>query len=165
MAGKNPYLDAPEAPVATRPFRVLVIGEDDRQVTIDVDPATLPNEEPGLPGSLLSILLGAGVDLEHSCGGVCACSTCHLWVTAGFASLTEAEDREQDILDKAFDVKPFSRLGCQAEVGTADVTAEITPESLQAWYDEHPTERHERDERLRSEGRAIPGPARDLRRS
>lgn len=117
------------------------------------------------PGTnLLEAADEAGAKMGHACGGVCACSTCHVWVRKGFDSLVEADDREEDILDKAFDVKPTSRLGCQAEVDADDVVAEITPESLQAWYDEHPNERRERDERLQAEGKAIPGPARDLRR-
>jgi 2Fe-2S ferredoxin len=100
----------------------------------------------------------------HACGGVCACSTCHVYVTSGFNSLVPAEDREQDILDKAFDVKPSSRLGCQAEVTNQDVTVVISEESLRAWYDENPKERAERDERLLKEGKAIPPPATDLRK-
>ena len=78
-----------------------------------------------------------------ACGAVCACSTCHVWVTKGFDSLSEASDRELDILDKAFDVKSTSRLGCQAEIGGDDVEFVITPESLQTWLDEHPQDRHQ----------------------
>ena len=126
MAGKNPYLDAPEAPVATRPFRVLVIGEDDREVALDIDPATLPNDEPGLPGSLLSILLARGMELEHSCGGVCACSTCHVYIEAGGASCNEANDDELDMLDTAPALRPSSRLGCQCVPdGSADLRVRI----------------------------------------
>ena len=61
----------------------------------------------------------------------------------GFDSLSEAEDAELDILDKAFDVKPHSRLGCQAELDQQDVEYQITEESEKTWYDEHPKERHE----------------------
>ena len=126
MAGKNPYLDAPEAPVATRPFRLLVIGEDDREVALDIDPTTLPNGEPGLPGSLLSILLARGMELEHSCGGVCACSTCHVYIEAGGASCNEANDDELDMLDTAPALKPSSRLGCQCVPdGSADLRVRI----------------------------------------
>ncbi len=113
MAGKNPYLSAPDAPVATRAFSVLLIGEDGGEVRIAVDPAALPNDEPGLPGSLLSILMGAHHDVEHSCGGVCACSTCHVYVEAGGDSCNEANDDELDMLDTAPALKPTSRLACQ----------------------------------------------------
>jgi 2Fe-2S ferredoxin len=125
-----------------------------REVDVDVKPGT----------NLLEAAQACGAREGHACGGVCACSTCHVWVHKGFATLSEADDKENDILDKAFDVKPVSRLGCQAEVGTADVFVEITPESLQAWYDENPKDRHERDARLLAEGKKIPAPARDLRK-
>ena len=78
-----------------------------------------------------------------ACGGVCSCSTCHVWVKKGFESLNEQGDCEMDILDRAFDVKPYSRLGCQAEVSDKDLLVQITEESEKTWYDEHPHERHE----------------------
>jgi 2Fe-2S ferredoxin len=68
-------------------------------------------------------------------------------VKEGFASLSDQEEREEDILDKAFDVKPVSRLGCQAEVGTRDIVVEITPESIRTWWDENPQARREAEER------------------
>jgi|SRR4051794_7131220 2Fe-2S ferredoxin len=74
-----------------------------------------------------------------ACGGVCACSTCHVYVKEGFDALSEQKEREEDILDKAFDVKSISRLGCQSKMeedGTYVV--EITRESRQAFLDEHP---------------------------
>lgn len=74
------------------------------------------------------------------CGGVCACSTCHVYVTRGFDSLSEIEDEEFDILDKAFDVRSTSRLGCQAKVH-GDIEVEISGESFQAFLDEHPDEK------------------------
>lgn len=73
-----------------------------------------------------------------ACGGNCACSTCHVWVLEGGESLSEMEDAEDDRLDMAFDVRPESRLGCQAILGEEDLVVEITPESLKAWLDEHP---------------------------
>jgi len=71
------------------------------------------------------------------CGAVCACSTCHVYVSEGFANTSEIEDEEFDILDKAFDVRSTSRLGCQAKI-QGDITVEITDESFQAFLDEHP---------------------------
>ena len=81
------------------------------------------------------------------CGGVCACSTCHVYVTKGFDSTSEIEDEEFDILDKAFDVRPTSRLGCQAKVH-GDIEVEISDESFQAFVDEHPDQK-ERARKLR----------------
>lgn len=71
------------------------------------------------------------------CGGVCACSTCHVYVVKGFDATSEIADEEFDILDKAFDVRPASRLGCQAKVH-GDIEVEISDESFQAFVDEHP---------------------------
>jgi ferredoxin, 2Fe-2S len=78
----------------------------------------------------------------YACGGVCACSTCHVYVSVGANLLSEMEDEENDILDKAFDVRATSRLGCQSKIeedGTIEV--EITRESLEAYENEHPEKR------------------------
>ncbi len=80
-----------------------------------------------------------------ACGGVCACSTCHVYVTKGKELLRSAEEEEEDILDKAFDVKATSRLGCQAIIAKdGDLECEITRESLDAFYNEHPQEKDPR---------------------
>ena len=82
-----------------------------------------------------------------ACGGVCACSTCHVYVTRGKELLTEAEEEEEDILDKAFDVRRTSRLGCQAKIEReGELECEITRESLDAFYNEHPQEKDPRKE-------------------
>jgi ferredoxin, 2Fe-2S len=74
-----------------------------------------------------------------ACGGVCACSTCHVYVEEGQGLLSDAEEDEEDILDKAFDVRASSRLGCQAKIlKDGDIEAEISRESLDAFYNEHP---------------------------
>ena len=93
-----------------------------------------------------SSILDAAQKIEapegYACGGVCACSTCHVYVVKGAELLSEMEDEENDILDKAFDVKASSRLGCQSKIqkeGTIEV--EITRESLEAFENEHPEER------------------------
>jgi 2Fe-2S ferredoxin len=91
--------------------------------------------------SILTAAKKAGAQVGYACGGVCACSTCHVYVKQGFDSLSEQEEKEEDILDKAFDVRSTSRLGCQARVDEEDVIVEITRESRQAWFDEHPEER------------------------
>ncbi len=79
-----------------------------------------------------------GAQVGHSCGGVCACSTCHIWVRQGLDSLSEQRDDEMDRLDQAFDVKANSRLACQSEVGDEDLEVVITQESLTAYMDENP---------------------------
>ena len=76
-----------------------------------------------------------------ACGGVCACSTCHVYVEQGAELLSEASEDEEDILDKAFDVKMSSRLGCQAKLENDGlVVVRISKESLDAYYNEHPAE-------------------------
>jgi 2Fe-2S ferredoxin len=78
----------------------------------------------------------------YACGGVCACSTCHVYVTKGAELLSDQEDEEADILDKAFDVRAQSRLGCQSVIQKdGEVEVEITRESLEAYENEHPEAR------------------------
>lgn len=99
--------------------------------------------------SILEAAEQCGATVGHACGGVCACSTCHVWVRKGLESLSEQEDAEADRLDQAFDVRPYSRLSCQSLVGGEDVDVDITQESLQAFLDENPDLRH----RLEAEGK------------
>jgi 2Fe-2S ferredoxin len=82
-----------------------------------------------------------GARVGHACGGNLACSTCHVYVEQGLDSLPEISDKENDILDKAFDVRAESRLGCQCRLGDEDIVVEISEESLRAWMDENPEER------------------------
>ena len=89
--------------------------------------------------SLLEAAQGCDAPEGDACGGVCACSTCHVYVRRGTELLSEAEEDEEDILDKAFDVQMSSRLGCQAHIEKDGVIeVEITRESLDAFYNEHP---------------------------
>lgn len=69
------------------------------------------------PGqSILEACMAQGVDLDHACGGVCACSTCHVKIERGGEAFTEASEDELDQLDEARDVSLASRLGCQARL-------------------------------------------------
>lgn len=88
--------------------------------------------------SLLQASRKANAKHGCACGGVCACSTCHVYVHEGLELLSPMDDEEEDILDKAFDVRRNSRLGCQAKLlkdGVVEI--ELTEESLKAWEDEH----------------------------
>jgi 2Fe-2S ferredoxin len=93
-------------------------------VTVEVDESELPYGDHGKPGSILDIALKHGIPLEHNCGGNCACTTCHVIVRAGGEHLSEMEECEEDKLDQAPGLTPYSRLGCQAVV-QGDVTVEI----------------------------------------
>ena len=89
--------------------------------------------------SILEASNKAGAQVGSACGGVCGCSTCHVYVKQGLADLSPASEREEDIMDKAFDVKANSRLGCQSKIlRDTTVIAEITRESRKAYLDEHP---------------------------
>jgi 2Fe-2S ferredoxin len=87
--------------------------------------------------SILEAARIAGAPEGDRCGGVCACSTCHVYVVKGFEQTSEIEDEEADILDKAFDVRMESRLGCQAKIH-GDLEVIIADESFEAFLDEHP---------------------------
>jgi len=100
-------------------------------LTVEVKPGT----------SILDAAEACGARVGHACGGNLACSTCHVWVHEGLDSLPDVTDKENDIMDKAFDVRAESRLGCQAKVADQDVVVEITEESHRAWLDENPDER------------------------
>jgi 2Fe-2S ferredoxin len=92
--------------------------------------------------SLLDAARRARAPLGDACGGQCACSTCHLYVEAGAELLAQAEEAEEDALDKAFDVRESSRLGCQARIEReGEVAVRISKESLAAYVSEHPEAR------------------------
>lgn len=74
-------------------------------------PRTLSEVESGQ--SLLEVALKNDIELHHNCGGVCACSTCHLYVQKGEEFLEELSDKEEDFIDRAVNPRLNSRLGCQ----------------------------------------------------
>ncbi len=89
--------------------------------------------------SVLEAAQKCGAPEGFACGGVCACSTCHVYVHKGAELLSDQEDDEADILDKAFDVRHNSRLGSQSTiVKEGEIEVEITRESLEAFENEHP---------------------------
>ncbi len=94
--------------------------------------------EVGDGTTILEAANSKGIPVGSNCGGVCGCSTCHVYVAEGFDSLDEMSDKEADRLDLAFDVRLNSRLGCQAEVNGEDLVIDISEESLKAFLDENP---------------------------
>ena len=92
--------------------------------TVEVDDEKYPLADHGRPGSLLDIALANDIELEHNCGGSCACTTCHVIVKEGEENLSEMRDDEMDRLDTAPGLTMHSRLGCQA-VPKGDVTIVI----------------------------------------
>lgn len=79
--------------------------------------------EPGV--SICDAALAGDIDIEHACEKSCACTTCHVYVRAGGASLNEASEDEEDLLDRAWGLEPDSRLSCQAVVGAEDLVVEL----------------------------------------
>ncbi len=87
--------------------------------------------------SILNAALRNSIAIEHACEKSCACTTCHVVVRQGFDSLTEAEENEEDYLDKAWGLEPESRLSCQALVAEDDLTIEIPRYTINMVSEEH----------------------------
>jgi len=75
-------------------------------------------------------MLDNHINIEHACEMSCACTTCHVIVREGFASLNEVDDNEEDMLDRAWGLEPQSRLSCQAILAWQDVVVEIPKYSV-----------------------------------
>lgn len=115
-----------------------------------IDPEGSRTEVEAEPGkTLLEIAEEHGAKLGSACGGVCACSSCHCYIRQGLDTLEEMEENEEDRLDMGFDVRPYSRLGCQVKVpeDPEDLVVEISEESIETWYNEHPEHRHEQQKK------------------
>ena len=87
--------------------------------------------------SVCEALLRNDIEIEHACEMSCACTTCHVIVREGFDSLEEADELEEDYLDKAWGLEPKSRLSCQAQVGETNLVVEIPRYTIN-----HASERH-----------------------
>ena len=66
--------------------------------------------------NLLEVALANGINVEHACGGVCACSTCHIHIEKGMEQLSEASEAEEDRVEEAPGLQRNSRLSCQCEI-------------------------------------------------
>ena len=75
--------------------------------------------------SILDNLLENDIDVEHACEKSCACTTCHVIVREGFATLPPSSEDEDDLLDRAWGLTPLSRLSCQAIVADGELVIEI----------------------------------------
>ena len=89
-----------------------------------LEPVVLENVEAGQ--SLLEIALKNDIELHHNCGGVCACTTCHLYIDKGMDYIDEITDREEDFIDRAVSPKLNSRLGCQCLLNDGSGEVEVT---------------------------------------
>ncbi|MEJ2180020.1 MAG: ISC system 2Fe-2S type ferredoxin [Gammaproteobacteria bacterium] len=106
----------------------------------------LPHEEICPEGAVIEAETGAticdaalqnGIEIEHACEKSCACTTCHVIVREGFDSMEEAEEEEEDLLDKAWGLEPESRLSCQAKVANEDLVVEIPKYTINMVSENH----------------------------
>ena len=107
----SPEVDLSKPP-AEGMVRVTFLPEG-RTVEFEFD--SLPYEGHGRPMSFLDVAENYGIFLDHACGGVCACTTCHLWIKDQ-DGISPADDDEIDRMDMAADQQLNSRLGCQAVI-------------------------------------------------
>jgi 2Fe-2S ferredoxin len=106
----------------------------------------LPHEEICPEGAVIEAETGTticdaalqnGIPIEHACEKSCACTTCHVIVREGFNSLEEADETEEDLLDKAWGLEPESRLSCQARVADKDLVIEIPKYTINMVSENH----------------------------
>ena len=79
--------------------------------------------------SVLDVCLENGIDLQHNCGGVCGCSTCHVYVNKGMDNIQEISDKEEDFIDRAVNPRINSRLGCQCVILDGDIEVTLPDQS------------------------------------
>ncbi|MCK5525112.1 MAG: ISC system 2Fe-2S type ferredoxin [Thiomargarita sp.] len=91
--------------------------------------------KPGI--TILDAALENGIEIEHSCEKSNACTTCHVLVREGFDSLEEADEIEEDLLDKAWGLEAESRLSCQAKVADENLVVELPQYTLNQISENH----------------------------
>ena len=123
MDGKNPYIDQPDIKPPAGDYKINFQPMD---VAVEVKPSELGKSPCGYPYSILHIALENGIDIDRACGGVCACATCHVFVTQGYKATNEPTEAEEDALENAPGLRSTSRLACCCVPdGTCDVIVEI----------------------------------------
>ena len=135
MSGLNPYIEQIEIQT---PLHSSQFTFDPQGKTVNILTGEILEEKDWLLGSLLQLALNNDIDLDHSCGGVCACSTCHVIVRTGSESCNVATEDEEDMLDLAPGLQAQSRLACQC---VPDGTQELVVE-IPAWNRNLVTEHH-----------------------
>ena len=136
--GRNPFIDEEAPPPPAKAYTLTVKTPEGEEHQIAVDPNNLPEAHEGYTGALLSLMLENGIEIDHTCGGVCACSTCHVYVRQGFDSAPEPIEEEEDQLDFAPGVDDESRLACQCVPdGSVDVVVEIPSRNRNEVSEDH----------------------------
>lgn len=117
MSDTATVTDAPEIDLSQPPAENMVrVTFRPEGRTVEFPFGTLPYDGHGEPMSILDVAENYGVFLDHACGGVCACTTCHVHVAEGGKGLSEPEEKELDRMDMAPGLQLNSRLGCQAVI-------------------------------------------------
>jgi 2Fe-2S ferredoxin len=127
MAGVNPYMKGKKTQLPAKKYRLRFLPEGRE---IEVDPAVLSAQGTGQPGSVLDLAMTHDIDIDHACGGVSACSTCHVIVRAGMESCNESSEEEDDQLEKAPGLTGQSRLACQC---VPDGSSELVIVEIPKW--------------------------------
>jgi 2Fe-2S ferredoxin len=110
-------IDLPEVDLSKPPAANMVrVTFQPENKTVEFAFGSLPYDGHGQPMSLLDVAENYGIFLDHACGGVCACTTCHVYVKQGEKGLSDPEDDELDRIDLAAGPQTNSRLGCQAVI-------------------------------------------------
>ena len=115
-----------QTPRFLSPFSIIVLSVPATTITFllsDGQPAQTHVAAPG--ESVLDVALNNGIQLQHNCGGVCGCSTCHVYINSGGDDLPEISDKEEDFIDRAENPRINSRLACQCVV-EADMQLVVT---------------------------------------
>ncbi|HYD97090.1 MAG TPA: ISC system 2Fe-2S type ferredoxin [Noviherbaspirillum sp.] len=87
--------------------------------------------------SICDVLLENDIDIEHACEKSCACTTCHVVVREGYESLEDPEEKEEDLLDRAWGLEATSRLSCQAILDKEDLVIEIPKYTINQVSENH----------------------------
>ena len=126
MGGSNPYIKNSPDQLPEQKYSLEFRSPDGQSQIVEVDPASLPMSGTGKSGSILDIAMASGIEIDHACGGVCACSTCHVRVLEGLNSCSASTEDEDDQLEEAPALTMQSRLACQCVPnGTKRVIVEI----------------------------------------
>ena len=87
--------------------------------------------------TLCDALLDSDIEIEHACEKSCACTTCHVVIREGYETLQDPEEKEEDLLDKAWGLEATSRLSCQVVLGDDDLVDEIPKYTINQVSENH----------------------------
>lgn len=121
MVAQPSTTHTPINPTQTQRHKLTLLfhNQPDKNIVLEVDEGT----------SILHACMENAIHLQHNCGGVCACSTCHVIVKKGMENLPEMTEDEEEQLDEAVGLTLSSRLGCQSKL-YGDVTVLLPDQSI-----------------------------------